>query len=314
MEKLALAIDIGGTNCVYGLVNNKGEVMYENSVKTNSFNQTSQFIQYLKKDSFLLTKISSIVGIGIGAPNGNHFSGEIQFAPNLPWEKGIIPIKKYFEEEFRLPTQLTNDANAAAEGEKLFGVAKSMKNFVVITLGTGLGSGIYINNNIVYGAHGLAGEFGHIRIIPNGRNCKCGRKGCLETYASSTGIIRSFNENINEFKSTSSLSKIKNLTSKDIFKHAENGDAFSIYLVNYTAEILGSALADFASFSDPEAFILFGGIAQSGEYFRNRVEKNFKKNLLNIYKNKTQILTSTLHSKNAAILGNAASVFKTLDL
>ena len=213
-----------------------------------------------------------------------------------------------------MPTQLTNDANAAAEGEKLFGVAKSMKNFVVITLGTGLGSGIYINNNIVYGAHGLAGEFGHIRIIPNGRNCKCGRKGCLETYASSTGIIRSFNENINEFKSTSSLSKIKNLTSKDIFKHAENGDAFSIYLVNYTAEILGSALADFASFSDPEAFILFGGIAQSGEYFRNRVEKNFKKNLLNIYKNKTQILTSTLHSKNAAILGNAASVFKTLDL
>lgn len=309
MRKLALGIDIGGTNCVYGLVDLQGSIIYENSIKTSTFTKSIDFVNYIINDASINLNISKIKGIGIGAPNGNHFTGEIQFAPNLPWEKGIIPIKKYFEEIFNLPTILTNDANAAADGEKLFGIAKPFKNFVVITLGTGLGSGIYINNNIVYGAHGLAGEYGHIRVEKNGRDCKCGRKGCLETYASSTGIVNSYNllrsENIN-----STLDKLQTITAKDIFEHAKKGDNYAQYLVNFTANILGNALADFTAFSDPEAYILFGGIAQSGEDFKNLVYEHYNNNVLNIYKNNVQILTSSLHQQNAAILGNAASIFK----
>ena len=308
-KKLALSIDIGGTNCAYGLVDSLGEIHYENSVETATFGEAIKFVSFLKQDEEIYNSLNQIIGIGIGAPNGNHFTGEIQFAPNLPWEKGIIPIKNYFETEFQIPTILTNDANAAAEGEKLFGSAKELKNFIVITLGTGLGSGIYINNEILYGSNGLAGEFGHIRVVKNGRQCKCGRNGCLETYASSSGIIRSFEEFKADY-SSSSLYDEKTIKAKMIFKHAINGDSFAKFLVDYTANILGNALADFTAFSDPQAYILFGGIAQSGEYFRSLVQNYFDQNLLNIYKNKVQILNSNLHDKNAAILGNAASIFK----
>lgn len=309
MEKLALGIDIGGTNCVYGLINEKGDIIYENSVKTSLFKESIQFAEHIKKEPTIIKFYHEIIGIGIGAPNGNHFTGEIQFAPNLPWEKGIIPIKKIFETILQLPTLLTNDANAAADGEKLFGHGKNLKDFIVITLGTGLGSGIYINNEIIYGAHGMAGELGHIRVIKNGRNCKCGKNGCLETYASSTGIVNSFLEFKNIKYKKSSLYELNSVTAKDIFEHAEKQDKFAKYLVEFTAEILGDALANFCAFSDPEAFILFGGIAQSGEKFRLQVQKYFDENLLSIYKNKIKILTSKLHDKNAAILGNGASVF-----
>ncbi len=309
MEKLALSIDIGGTNCVFGLVKKNGEIIYEDSIKTNSFKEAIQFVEYLLSKEQITNHKQQIIGIGIGAPNGNHFTGEIQFAPNLPWEKGIIPIKQYFETAFKIPTILTNDANAAADGEKLFGTAVNYRNFVLITLGTGLGSGIYVNNQILYGSNGLAGEFGHIRIINNGRKCKCGRFGCLETYVSSTGIQRSYEEFKYQKFNQSSLYDEADINAKIIFEHARNGDAFSEYLVEFTAEILGNALADFTAFSDPEAFILFGGIAQSGEYFRSKVELYFNKNILNIYKNKVQILNSSLHEKNAAILGNAATIF-----
>lgn len=309
MGKLALSIDIGGTNCVYGLVNKHGEILYENTIETIKFEKAINFVEFLNSDKVIISNKINIVGIGIGAPNGNHFTGEIQFAPNLPWEKGIIPIKSYFESIFKIPAILTNDANAAADGEKLFGTAKNLENFVVITLGTGLGSGIYVNNEILYGAYGLAGEFGHIRINQNGRKCKCGRNGCLETYASSTGLVKSFEEFKTKF-TNSILQQEKEISAKSIFTHAKNGDEFAIFLVDYTAKILGNALADFTAFSDPQAFILFGGIAQSGEYFRKLVEDYFNANLLDIYKNKVQILTSNLHYNNAAILGNAASVFK----
>jgi glucokinase len=308
MEKLALSIDIGGTNCVYGLVKKSGEIIYENTIETASFSQCKEFVEFLSKDVDILYNKTNIVGIGIGAPNGNHFTGEIQYAPNLPWEKGIIPIKSFFEDKFQIPTILTNDANAAADGEKLFGCAKNLDHFIVITLGTGLGSGIYINNQILYGSNGLAGEFGHIRVIQNGRECKCGRKGCLETYASSTGIIKSFEEFKPKFSDSSLYSEIK-INAKTIFTHALSGDMFAKYLVNFTAEILGNALADFTAFSDPQAYILFGGIAQNGEYFRSLVQKYFEQNLLNIFRDKVQIINSNLHDKNAAILGNAASVF-----
>ena len=309
MNKLALSIDIGGTNCVYGLVNQNGEIIYENSIETSQFSKAIDFVEFLFNEKEISQHKEAIKGIGIGAPNGNHFTGEIQFAPNLPWENGIIPIKKYFEAQFNITTILTNDANAAADGEKLFGTAKELEHFIVITLGTGLGSGIYVNNKILYGANGLAGEFGHIRIYQDGRKCKCGRFGCLETYASSSGIVRSYDEFKTNYKN-STLHLESEISAKSIFKHAQKGDELALFLVDYTAKILGNALADYTAFSDPQAYILFGGIAQNGEYFRNLVQKYFDENLLTIYKNKVKILTSILHDKNAAILGNAASIFR----
>ncbi len=308
IKKYALGIDIGGTNIAYGIVDRNGNVLFEESKPTLNFTNPIDFIDYLFNQKIIQENLNEIVGIGIGAPNGNHFKGTIDFAPNLLW-KGCIPLKEMFEIKFNIPTQLTNDANAAAVGEKIFGCAKDLKNFVTITLGTGLGSGIFINNKIVYGEHGYAGEFGHIRIIPNGRLCNCGRKGCLETYVSSTGVVKSFNELESSNKKSSSLNAINNVNAKIIFEEAEKGDVFSTEIINYTAEILGSALADFTAFSDPKAYILFGGIAQSGENFRKKVEDAMEKNTLKIFEKKVEIRISALHDKNAAILGNAASVF-----
>lgn len=307
-ESYALGIDIGGTNIAFGLVDKLGNIKFETSVPTNNFETPLDFINYLHQQKELQATNFKIVGIGIGAPNGNHFKGTIDFAPNLSW-KGCIPLREMFENIFKLPTILTNDANAAAVGEKLFGCAKDLKNFVTITLGTGLGSGIYINDSIIYGEHGYAGEFGHIRVLPNGRLCKCGRKGCLETYASSTGVVRSFDELTSDNKIKSNLNTYEKITAKDIFTEAQNGDLFANEIVNYTAEILGASLADFCAFSDPKAFILFGGLAQSGDFFKNKVEIELKKNVLTIFKDKIEIRISSLHDKNAAILGNAASVF-----
>ena len=307
-KRYALGIDIGGTNIAFGLVDIYGEVLYEKSIPTNNFATPISFVNYIYNDQTIKSKINQIQGIGIGAPNGNHFNGTIDFAPNLIW-KGCIPLKQMFEEQFNIQTILTNDANAAAVGEKYFGCAKDLKNFVTITLGTGLGSGVFINGNIIYGEHGYAGEFGHIRVIPNGRKCKCGRYGCLETYASSTGLVRSFTEIASEFKKSSTLNIYNQLTAKDIFLEAENGDLFANEIIDFTAAILGNSLADFCAFSDPKAFVLFGGIAQSGELFRKKVSDEFEKNLLSIFKNKIEIRISKLHDKNAAILGNAASIF-----
>lgn len=307
-KKYALGIDIGGTNIAYGLVNKEGDVIYEVSVPTKSFETPQNFIDYLFLEKSIQDNIKNIQGIGIGAPNGNHFLGTIDYAPNLLW-KGYIPLKALFEEKFKIPTILTNDANAAAVGEKFFGCAKELKNFVTITLGTGLGSGVFINDTIIYGEHGYAGEFGHIRVIPNGRLCKCGRLGCLETYASSTGVVRSYNELESINKQNSILKSLSNVTAKDIFSAAGKGDDFAKEIVDFTAQILGSALADFCAFSDPKAYILFGGIAQNGERFREKVSIEMEKNLLNIFKGKIEIKISELHDKNAAILGNAASVF-----
>jgi len=307
-KKYTLGIDIGGTNIAFGIIDILGNVIFEKSVPTENFKTPLDLINYLLQLDQISLNIHEIKGIGIGAPNGNYFTGTIDFAPNLEW-KGIIPLKEMFENIFKIPTILTNDANAAAVGEKMYGCAKDLKNFVTITLGTGLGSGIYINDTIIYGEHGYAGEFGHIRVIPNGRLCKCGRHGCLETYTSSTGVVRSFEELNSIFKASSSLLSYDKITAKDIFNEAQKGDAFAMEIVDYTAAILGYALADFCAFSDPKAFILFGGIAQSGDFFKNKIEKELEKNILSIYKNKIEIRISTLHQKNAAILGNAASVF-----
>ena len=307
-KQFALGIDIGGTNSAYGLVDNLGNIAYETSLPTTNFDQPEDLVLAIFNDLQQRDLIDSIVGISIGAPNGNHFTGNIEYAPNLKW-KGIIPLAKLFQEKFNKPSQLTNDANAAAIGEKLFGSAKDLANFVTITLGTGLGSGIIIDNEIVYGEEGFAGEFGHIRVIPNGRICGCGRKGCLETYASSTGVKRSIQELDSVNKSSSILLNIEHPEAIDVFEAAKNGDLFSNEIIEFTAQILGSSLADFACFSNPKAYVLFGGIAQSGEKFAERVKFYLEESLLSIFKNKIEIRISSLHDKNAAILGAAATVF-----
>ena len=307
-EHFALGIDIGGTNTAFGLVDKQGNVIIEKNIATTDFEKPEELVQEIYKELIKTHSIDSIIGIGIGAPNGNHFTGNIEYAPNLKW-KGIIPLAQLFEDTFHKPAILTNDANAAALGEMLFGNAKDLKHFVTITLGTGVGSGVIIDGKLVYGEDGFAGEYGHIRVIPNGRLCGCGRKGCLETYASSTGVVRSITEIESENKIKSSLLKIEHPTAKNVFDEAKNGDLFANEIVNFTAQILGSALADFACFSNPKAYVLFGGIAQSGDEFAEKVKFHLEENALKIFQNKIEIRISALHGKNAAVLGSAASMF-----
>ncbi len=307
MNRLAVGIDIGGTNTVFGLTNRKGEILFEESIRTKDFANAEELIQTIY-DLIPSNHKTSIVGVGIGAPNGNYFTGTIDFAPNLPWS-GVIPLKHISEKIFNISTTITNDANAAAIGEMVYGNAKDLKEFITITLGTGLGSGIIVDGKIVYGHDGFAGELGHFRVTPNGRTCNCGRKGCLETYASSTGVVRSIHELNSSNKAYSKIHKVTSPQAKDVFHLAENGDLFCLEIIDYTAEILGNALAEFTTFSSPKAFILFGGIAQSGEFFRKKVNAVMEKGMLSIYQNTVEVRISTLHDKNAAVLGASSLVW-----
>lgn len=312
IKNLALGIDIGGTGIEYGVVDRFGNILYETEIATRNVTSAEHLRDILLYDSEISSRFDQLAGIGIGAPNGNYFKGTIEFAPNLPW-KGIIPLKEIFENSFHLSTIVTNDANAAALGEKLFGNAKDLDDFVTITLGTGVGSGIIASGKLLYGKNGYAGEYGHIRVIPDGRLCGCGRKGCLETYVSSTGVVRSIKELDSENKSHSRLLKLENVNAKDVFLQAENGDSFAKEIVEFTAFILGNALSDFACFSDPQAYVLFGGIAQSGLNFAELVEKYMNENLLTVYKNKINLRISSLHDVNAAVLGAASLIFCNLN-
>lgn len=306
MEHYALGIDIGGTTTTFGVVSKQGEIIFEEVIKTKDYETANLLLAQIHTILSEKSLMENLLGIGIGAPNGNSKTGQIEFAPNLQW-KGIVAICKIAEDIFLRPAILINDANAAAIGEKMFGAARNCENFVSITLGTGLGSGVFINNELVEGQHGFAGEFGHIRVIPQGRLCGCGRKGCLETYASSTGVVKTLNEWTVD--NVSLKEKYKNYHAHDIFNAAQNGDDLCIKIVNYTAEILGNALADFACFSDPQMYVLFGGIAQSGDFFTEKVNQHMEANLLKVLENKIQIVTSQLHHQNAAVLGTAASIF-----
>ncbi|MDR0802952.1 ROK family protein [Fluviicola sp.] len=308
IEHVALGIDIGGTNTAYGLVNRKGEVLFEESVATADYRDPEDLVEKIYQDIKNNSYLDNLLGLGVGAPNGNAFTGNIEFAPNLKW-KGVIPIAELFEQKFHRPTLLANDANAAAIGEHLFGNAKDLNDFVLITLGTGLGSGIFINGELIVGSQGFAGEYGHIRVVPNGRSCGCGRKGCLETYVSSTGVVRSVKELESLHKANSSLASLSNVTAKKVFEAANSGDQFACEIVDYTAEMLGISLADFAAFSNPKAYVLFGGLAQSGTYFSEKVKKHMEDNLLQIYQGHIEIRNSVLHDMNAAVLGTAASMF-----
>lgn len=307
-NQYALGIDIGGTSTEYGVVNKIGEVIYEFDFPTKSFDEPQELVDAIYKDLEDKGYLTQLTGIGVGAPNGNYFTGNIEYAPNLTW-KGIVPLAKMFEKTFGIPALLTNDANAAAMGEMLFGNAKDVKDFVTITLGTGVGSGVIVNGNLVYGHDGFAGEYGHIRIVPEGRLCGCTRRGCLETYCSSTGVVRSIHELDSDNKAFSALMAIENPSAKNVFDEADQGDLFAKEIVEYTARLLGSALADYACFSSPKAYVLFGGIAQHGGDFAKKVKLYMEENILVIYKNKIDIRVSSLHDRNAAVLGTAAHVF-----
>ncbi len=304
----ALGVDIGGTNSVYGICDKEGALIYESSVHTTDYASAQALVDFIHQDLTNKNLLDTLVGIGVGAPNGNYYSGTIEFAPNLSW-KGIVPLAQLFHEKFGIPAVLTNDANAAAVGEKLYGNARDLSHFVTITLGTGLGSGIIVNDELLYGHDGFAGEYGHIQVIPNGRKCGCGRHGCLETYVSATGVVRSIDELPSDAKATSALNTGEHFTAHDVFSLALDGDLFAKEIIDFTERTLGKALADFTCFSSPQAYVLFGGIAQNGAPFAEKVKMYMEKEMLNIYKNKVEIRISSLHDKNAAVLGAASLVW-----
>jgi glucokinase len=306
-----VGIDIGGTNTVFGIVDARGTIIDVDKVKTQVYPTVEEYADAVCAGlSKLFEKnggADKIKGIGIGAPNGNYYNGTIEFAPNLPW-KGVIHLAALFEERLGIPTALTNDANAAGIGEMTYGAARGMKNFIMITLGTGVGSGIVINGQMVYGHDGFAGELGHTIIRRGGRICGCGRKGCLETYCSATGVARTAREMLTSSTEPSLLRNIpaESITSKDVFDAAEKGDKIAIDIFNFTGEILGEALADFVAFSSPEAIILFGGLAHAGDFIMKPVQKAMEDNMLNIYKGKTKLLFSEMKDSDAAVLGASA--------
>ncbi|MCH2023081.1 MAG: ROK family protein [Saprospiraceae bacterium] len=311
--KVAVGIDIGGTNIVWGFVDQQGVVQAQGNFLTADFSTPAEFVRTTSNAINEVIQNNSdfqLSGIGIGAPNGNYFHGTIEDPPNLVWN-GIIPIRQMFEGFFDLPVCLTNDANAAAIGEMQFGAAKGLNDFVIITLGTGLGSGFVANGNLIYGHDGFAGELGHTIVEIDGRKCGCGRRGCLETYASATGIVRTAKIMLEKHSGVSLLSELDHITSKNIAVCAEKGDELALQIFDYTAKKLGFSLANTIAISSPEAIILFGGLANAGKLILEPTQRYMEQNLLSLFKNKVKLLLSQVPEKNAAILGAAALVWKT---
>ncbi len=308
-----VGIDIGGTNSVFGVVDARGTITYSGSIKTGKYADVNDYVAELAKGLNLVIEQAGgkekIKGIGVGAPNGNYFNGCIEFAPNLPW-KGKIPLAQLISEAAGgIPVSLTNDANAAAIGEMTYGVARGMKDFIVITLGTGVGSGIVIGGNLVYGHDGFAGELGHVIMRRhNGRLCGCGRHGCLEAYASATGVARTAREYLEIRKDDSILRELdsEEITSKDVFDAAIKGDKIALEIFEATGTILGEAIADFVAFSSPEAIILFGGLTKAGDLIMNPIKASMDKNMLKVFEGKTKLLFSQLKESDAAVLGASA--------
>ena len=306
-----VGIDIGGTNTVFGIVDEQGHILSHDGIKTKDYPDINVYADtvagHLRSLIEAAGGIELINGIGVGAPNANYYTGQIEQAPNLPW-KGTIPLARMLRERLTLPVTLTNDANAAALGEMTYGVAHGMKDFIMITLGTGVGSGIVINGRLVYGHDGFAGELGHVIVRRGGRLCGCGRRGCLETYCSATGIVRTVHEMLSSTDTPSLLRDIPldKVTSKDIYDAAEKGDKLAHEISRFTGTVLGEAFADFIAFSSPEAIVLFGGLAKAGEYIMAPIREAMDANVMSIYKGKTRLLTSALKDSDAAVLGASA--------
>ncbi len=317
MKDIVVGIDIGATNTAIGVVDHDGNCISSTNIKTTGHKQPTDYVTATATAITALIAIHPeflLKGIGLGAPNGNYYSGTVENAPNLEW-KGIIPFAKMFRERFSVPAVLTNDANAAAIGEMIFGGAKTMKNFIEITLGTGVGSGIVVNGEVLYGHDGFAGEIGHTIFDPNGRDCGCGRKGCLETYASAGGIKRTVFELIGQtnlptvFRNQS----FNEVTAEAIAKAASAGDPIALQAFEITGRILGIKLADAVAHTSPEAIFLFGGLAKAGKLIFEPTHRHMEANMLNIFKDKVKLLPSGLPDENVAILGSAALIWKELD-
>jgi glucokinase len=316
-SEVVIGIDIGGTYTKYGIIDRKGDCFLDGSVNTYGHPDVNSFLDNLFFKINMALESSKndfkILGIGVGAPSSNYYNGSIENASNLSW-KGVIPIARLIKNYFDIPVAVTNDANAAALGEMMYGGAVNMKDFIVITLGTGLGSGIVVNGNVVYGHDGFAGELGHIVAVDNGRQCGCGKRGCLETYVSAPGIMRTVFELLSEYNDDSDLRKISfdNLTSKIIYEAARKGDRIALEAFEITGRILGKSLANAIAFSSPEAIFLFGGLAAAGDFIFNPTREHMEKNLLKVFQNKVKLLPSGLQDKNAAILGAAGLIWKEL--
>lgn len=313
MKEVVTGIDIGGTNTVFGLVDKSGKIITDGSLKTTDYPKIHDFVEALVA---AINKLSAkkpglkLIGMGIGAPNANYHKGTIELAPNLAW-KGIVPLADLIRKKINIRIVVTNDANAAAMGEMIFGGAKKMKDFIVLTLGTGLGSGIVIDGKMVYGHTGFAGELGHTIIVPGGRACGCGRNGCYETYASASGLVRTVLLMLSEMRDESILRGIppSGLTSKKIAEAAAKKDPVALKAMDYTAEKLAFGIINATGFSSPEAVFLFGGLAQAGEMLFAPVRKYVDLNVQPIFRGTVKILPSGIPESNAAVLGAAALIW-----
>lgn len=314
LKPYVIGLDLGGTNSVFGIVDARGEIKATTAIKTGGFTKAEDFVkasvEALQPIIDTVGGLDKIKAMGIGAPNGNFYKGTIEYAPNLPWAHTcIVPLAQMFSDALNgLPVALTNDANAAALGEMTYGAARGMKNFIDITLGTGVGSGIVINGQMVYGCDGFAGELGHVIVVPNGRPCGCGRKGCLETYCSATGVARTARAFLKESEEPSILRDMKpeDITSFDVSVAASKGDALAQRVYAFTGKLLGEACANFAAFSSPEAFVFFGGLTKAGDLLMKPLKEAYDKNILNVFKGKAKFLVSTLDGSSAAVLGASA--------
>lgn len=311
-KSLVIGLDLGGTNAVFGVVDSKGEIIATTSIKTQAYPSVDQYImesvKAIKQIAEQVGGMEKIRAMGIGAPCGNYYKGTIEHAANLVWAKGIVPLANMFVNELGIPVVVTNDAKAAAMGEMKYGVAVGMNNFVELTLGTGVGSGIVANGQLIYGFDGFAGELGHMIVEPDGRPCGCGRKGCLETYCSATGVVRTAIAMLEESPEATSLRDIATdkLTSYEVYKAAMAGDTMAQEVFKQTGRRIGIACANIATFLSPEAFIFFGGLAQAGELLLRPIEEAYNENVLSLYKGKARFLMSGLDGAKAAILGASA--------
>ena len=311
-KSLVIGLDLGGTNSVFGIIDREGKVVTTTSIKTQGYQNVEAYVEDSVKAVMQIVEqvggMEKINAMGIGAPGGNYYNGTIEQAANLAWAKGVVPLADMFASRLNIPVAITNDANAAAMGEMIYGEAVGMKNFVELTLGTGVGSGIVANGQLIYGCDGFAGELGHMVVEPEGRPCGCGRKGCLETYCSATGVVRTTVAMLEESTEPTSLRDIprEELSSYEVYKAAMAGDAMAQEVFRQTGRRIGVACANIATFLSPEAFIFFGGLAQAGDILFRPMEEAYNENVLSLYKGKAKFLKSGLDGAKAAVLGASA--------
>ena len=312
MDQFVVGIDVGGQTSKLGVVDARGTVLSQTVIRTDTYTEVAPYIAELAEAVRKVIKEAGVEGkirgVGVGAPNGNYYTGEIENAPNLVWGRERVQFAKLLSEALNgLPVALTNDANAAAVGEMTYGAARGMKNFIMITLGTGVGSGIVINGEVVYGHDGFAGELGHTAAVRNnGRTCGCGKTGCLETYTSATGVARTAREWLELTDEPSVLRNLDTIASKDVYEAAKDGDKLALKIFEYTGKILGRSFADFIAFSSPEAIVLFGGLARAKEFLTEPILEAMNANVLPLWRGKVELVYSQLKESDAAILGASA--------